>query len=156
MSKTILVWDDLKYYPETGLLYRTKPLRGLNLSKPIGTLGVGGYLQCTYKSRQYKVHRLIWRVAYGEWPTGQVDHVNKDKSDNRLINLRAGTSLNQHNRDMPLPSSGIVGAHWDKNKGKFKSSIRVDGEDIFLGYFNCPTSASLTYLRKKAGILNGK
>lgn len=157
MTKTVIVLQDfLRYDPNTGFVYLKEGTKGRKrgLEEPLGSLGKQGYLQTEIKGKQYKVHRLAWFLHYGEWPNGQIDHINKDKVDNRIDNLRCGNSVNQHNRDMPKGASNLVGAHWNSRKKKFTSSIKVNGVRYHLGYFNCPTAAHLAYLVKKKEALN--
>ena len=138
---------DLEYRPD-GTLWWTTSGSGRNTGKPVGSTDGKGYLTCTIDQKQRKVHHVVWFIHNGYWPSN-LDHINKNKSDNRIENLREGASVNNHNRQMPLPRSGVVGAHYVKSKGKYKSSIRIAGEYKHLGYFNCPTAASLAYLKEK-------
>lgn len=151
MSKTAL--DDLIYDHETGYLWWSCSGKGRKLDTPVGTVSPNGYRNLTLNRKQYKAHHVVWYLAYGYWPT-QIDHINRNKDDNRLENLReVDCSLQQHNRKMPLPSSGLTGAHWNKAKNKFKSSIKVDGKNVHLGYFNTAKEASKAYLKEKSKCL---
>lgn len=149
MSKDIIV-SDIEYRSD-GTLWWTKSGSGRNLNKPIGTLTHQGYLQCTFQQTQKKVHHLVWFLHHGYWPTN-LDHINKDKSDNRIENLREGASVNNHNRNMPLPVSGLQGAQ--KSRGKYRASIRINGETEHLGVFSTPEEASKVYLKRKGKLLN--
>lgn len=156
-TKTVIdLHEYLRYDPDTGYVFFNKPVKGRKkpLTEPLGSVGKQGYLQAEIKGVQYKVHRLAWFLYYGHWPAEQIDHINKDKADNRINNLRCGNSINNHNRDMPKGVSGIVGAHWNSRKKKFTSSIKVNGVKEHLGYFNCPTSAHLAYLLEKRKALD--
>lgn len=155
MTKTYCVEDavsDLRYDKDTGLLWWAKSGSGRDLSKPVGTVTNQGYRQTTLAGKQKKVHHVVWFIHKGVWPEN-LDHINKDKLDNRIENLREGASVNNHNREMPLPRSGLRGAHWDKKKNKYRSSIMIEGKTLSLGYFRCPTAAHLAYTRKKEEIL---
>jgi hypothetical protein len=145
MGKTAV--EDL-IYKSDGTLWWSKSGSGRNVNKPIGSKNCQGYLQCTLDRKQRKVHQVVWFIHNGYWPKS-LDHINKDKTDNRIENLREGVSINNHNRDMPLPKSGIIGAHWNKARQKYKSCITLNGKQKHLGYFNCPTAASLAYLKEK-------
>lgn len=141
--------EDIHYDPRTGFMWWTRGGTGRKLKTPIGTVSPNGYRNVTLDGKQYKAHQVVWFLHHGEWPE-ELDHTNRNKDDNRIENLRVvSRSTQQHNRVMPLPTSGIVGAHWNKRKQKYKSSIRINGKTIHLGYFNCPTSASLAYLKEK-------
>ena len=92
-------------------------------------IGIGGY--------DYFAHRLAWLYVYGQFPIDQIDHINHDKSDNRMVNLRAATTQeNQQNISIPKTNkSGVVGVSWYKNLSKWTAKIKVDGMSIHLGYF---------------------
>lgn len=154
MSKTAVekCLDEVEY--KDGKLFWTKSGSGRKINKPIGSLTKDGYLQCTLGGVQKKVHHIVWFIHKGYWPES-IDHINKIKDDNRIENLREGFSVNNHNRNMPLPSSGLVGAHYSKLKDKFKSSIKVEGSNIHLGYFDTAEEASRAYLKRKGEVLHG-
>ena len=88
-------------------------------------------------NKQYKAHRTIWAMHYGTWPDREIDHINQDRSDNRISNLRIVTSQeNNRNRSMtPNNTSGHVGVYWDKNREKWAAQIMVSGKNKFIGYF---------------------
>lgn len=157
LTKTVIVLQDLlRYDPKTGLVYLKNGTKGRKKSveQPLGSLTKQGYLQTEVKGKQYKVHRLAWLLHYGKWPDGQIDHINKNKADNKIENLRCGNSVNQHNRDMPTGVSNLIGAHWNTRKQKYTSSIKIDGAKHHLGYFNCPTAAHLAYMVRKKEVLS--
>lgn len=96
-----------------------------------------GYLVVNIKNNIYRAHRMGWLLHYGEWPSSQIDHINGDKADNRIANLRAVTNAENH-RNMPLRSdntSGHVGVHYIKRTGRYQAKIKVNGRPINLGFF---------------------
>lgn len=100
-------------------------------------------------------HRLIWLWHHGYLPK-QIDHINLEKSDNRIENLRpANNSTNQMNI---LPrcnsSTGMKGVCWDKSRSKWKATIKVDGRRFFLGRFD--TQQEAYKARKAAQHLHGE
>lgn len=155
----------LRYEPETGLLYwkerspemfnsKTRSREasagvwnGIYAGKeafPVGTLGYRrGYIFDT----PVVAHRVVWAMHYGRWPDGQIDHVNLDRSDNRLCNLREATaSENSLNRPLSKNStSGYKGVSWDLTCGRYAARICVRGKKIFLGRFDCPKEAHAAY-----------
>jgi hypothetical protein len=103
----------------TGIRWRVdrwsgEDYRVLNIhaGDPAGTPTRKGYWSVILKRKGYSVHRLIWRMHYGEVPTGMtVDHINRVKSDNRISNLRLVTNeVNKRNSGMYANnSSGVTG-----------------------------------------------
>ena len=96
-----------------------------------------GYRVGAIWGRQYKAHRVIWAMARGYWPN-QIDHINHNRSDNRIVNLRSVTQQ-ENGRNQSLASdntSGRVGVRWFKAAKKWRAQIVVDGEGKWLGDFD--------------------
>lgn len=85
----------------------------------------------------HRAHRVIWAMHYGEWPTGDVDHINGNRKDNRIANLRAATKgENARNAAKRRDNtSGICGVCWHRHSGKWIARIKADGKSVFLGRF---------------------
>jgi hypothetical protein len=119
-----------------------------------GTVDGGGYIQTGIKGRYYKNHRLIFMMHHGYCPE-YIDHVNGNKLDNRIENLRAAThSENLYNRKLQSNNlSGVKGVSWDKSSKKWKARISVDGKDLLLGKFDSIEEArdTVNEARKKHG-----
>lgn len=100
-------------------------------------------------------HRVAWALHYGEWPDGQIDHINGDKADNRLDNLRVVTAQgNAKNR--PLRSdntSGHVGVYWVTETKQWMAQIKVDGRQVTIGRYK--TFEDAVVARKKAEEVHG-
>lgn len=96
-----------------------------------------GYYRIGFNGGTYYAHRVAWFLAYGEEPDHEIDHVNGDRSDNRLVNLRAATRLeNTRNTKVWRKSStGVKGVHMRKDTGSFRAHCRVDGVVHWLGTF---------------------
>lgn len=93
-------------------------------------------------------HRIAWAIYYGECAGGfEIDHINRDKSDNRICNLRLATrSQNSMNvAAQKNNSSKLKGAHWNSRTGKYRSKIMLNGKEHFLGYFTTAEEASAAY-----------
>ena len=97
-----------------------------------GSLDSDGYLIVKIKGKQYKAHRLVYLMLNGHFPDGEIDHINRVKTDNRIENLRvADRSLNVNNTEKkPNPDTGVIGIYLDKStKGlKKKYTFRRNGK----------------------------
>jgi hypothetical protein len=90
----------------------------------------------------YQAHRLAWFYVYGVFPSGQIDHINRNKSDNRLVNLR-DCSISENKQNSGLYKNNKSGFKGVFKKGKrYEAGIRVNNKRIYLGKFG---SAELAY-----------
>ena len=85
----------------------------------------------------YLLHRVIWLYEYGEFPHGQIDHINGNKKDNSISNLRVvNTHENSLNQATPKNNStGFVGIYFDKIKRRYRARISDNGKRVSLGSF---------------------
>lgn len=96
-----------------------------------------GYRASTISGAHIRAHRAAWAVHYGAWPDGMLDHINGDKADNRIANLRIVDDV-ENGRNYPKSrrnKSGQTGVRWNKTKGKWRARITVEGRVIELGDF---------------------
>lgn len=121
-------------------------LRG---GKRVGWQNPDGYRYVQCGAKQVKEHRLIWFLVHGAWPSEQLDHINGNKRDNRLTNLRpASGSVNQHNtRRRCDNSSGYKGVRYHAASGAFQARIGLHGRQHHLGTFPTAYEAHLAYER---------
>jgi len=93
-----------------------------------GRLNHDGYFRVAIDGHQYMAHRLIWLYVYGEWPDGEIDHINGMPSDNRIINLRSVSHQeNSINKKLISTStSGIAGICWNKSNSNWRVRINTD------------------------------
>lgn len=127
------------YEAEAGNLIRkirTNPRN--NVDDIAGCLKPDGYLSVKIKYKDYKVHRLIWLWVHNCWPKEQIDHINGDRTDNRICNLREVTNQqNQMNQQIASNNnSGFCGVYRDKRDGKWYAQIRINRKNIRLGSFD--------------------
>lgn len=96
-----------------------------------------GYRWGTIFDKNYRAHRVLWAIVHGDWPSGHIDHINGNRSDNRIINLR-DISREENCRNAKRyrnNGSGVQGVGWCKQSGKWRARIRVGGKQISLGKF---------------------
>lgn len=140
----------LRYEPETGKLYwRERPLSAFSVNakgrawnnrfagKEAFTASLKGYKVGGFDGKGYRAHRVAWAIYFGKWPADQLDHINGDRSDNRIKNLRNVTNAeNARNRcRQGHNNSGHTGVHWHKRDKKWSARVKVGGQDRYIGCF---------------------
>lgn len=97
----------------------------------------GGYRQGFVFRRPVRAHRAIWAIVHGSWPNGPIDHINGDRLDNRLVNLRLATpTINARNaRKSRNNTSGATGVSYVKRTGRWHAYIHSDGRRLNIGTF---------------------
>ena len=105
--------------------------------KEAGGISGQGYSKISIYGYLYSAHRLAWLHVYGEFPSEEIDHINHDRSDNKLSNLREAThSQNGRNAKKRRDNtSGTTGVSWCKRENRWIASIKVDGKLKYGGYF---------------------
>ena len=150
-NRTVTVEDlkeDLIYNPDTGLFTRKVDKNKRFVAGQVaGCIHHTGYVLVGLKKYRYFAHRLAWLYMYGEFPSSQIDHINQDKTDNRISNLRLVTpSENMQNVSQnPRNTSGAKGVCWNASSRKWQSQIKANGKSIYLGLFSELESASAAY-----------
>ena len=136
------LWSVFNYSPNKGILYWTNGLHAGGRTKY-------GYIRVKYRGNNYMVHRIIWKMVYGDDPL-EIDHINNRRDDNRFINLRCVTrAQNQQNSKLvPHSSSGLKGVHWRKGKNWCVAQIAKDGVKYYLGVFYTAEEAHQAYVVK--------
>jgi len=106
-----------------------------------------GYLRLGIFKKMYRAHRVAWAVSYGEWPAFAVDHINGDKTDNRLCNLRVvSPSQSAMNRGAHSNNkSGLKGVSQDPRSGRWRAVIKSAGTAQHLGMFPTKEAAYDAY-----------
>jgi HNH endonuclease len=92
-----------------------------------------GYVYISIGRRRYMAHRLAWLYMTGEWPADEVDHKDRNRSNNAWENLRSATRT-QNMMNVPVrPNNalGVRGIRWTGNR--YEARIRKDGRPIVLG-----------------------
>lgn len=139
--------DAYSYDKDTGIFTHKKKLGAKEGSKS-GCSNGNGYLRVTHKKKSYYAHRLAWFFHYGEVPHIQIDHINGNKSDNRIVNLRLATnkenSWNKH-KAKSNSKSKILGVSWHKKSKKWQAFFK----NKYLGLFDVEDDAINAYLREK-------
>jgi len=147
-----LLHKALTYDPETGI-FRWLVDRGrfAKTGAIAGANNCRGYRVIKVYGKQFYAHRLAWLMSAGNVSADiEVDHIDGDKSNNKLANLRAVTkSVNQQNKRKPLSNnkSGFLGV--SRSGVGWKAAILVNGKRLNLGTFEKPETAHLAYVQAK-------
>jgi len=111
----------LGYNPKTGA-FTWKQRRGSAAKGSVaGHQDESGYIQIRIDGRLCLGHRLAWAMQHGEWPQRYIDHINGNKHDNRMSNLRLCSQSQNGANSGPLKNSrsGVRGVYWHKQEGKW-------------------------------------
>lgn len=106
---------------------------GTTISKHPNT----GYKRIYLLRKWYQAHRLAWLYVYGVWPDGEIDHVNNERGDNRIENLRVvSRSENMTNsKTKKGNTSGMKGVYWNADWGKWCATVSIKKQRYWLGGF---------------------
>lgn len=152
----------LRYEPETGRLFWRE--RSPAMFKPgsrcsqsaqakqwnalfagqeaFATQGANGYLKGGLFGKTFLAHRIAYALHFAKWPD-QIDHINGERADNRIENLRSVT-CSQNNRNRRLPrsnTSGRIGVFWHEKDSCWRAQIKLAGRQIHLGSFKSKAAA---------------
>jgi len=134
-----------RYNAESGLLERKLKSGRWKVCghKPV----CQGYGYARVDGNMYYTHRVIWLLVHGEWPEHEIDHIDRNKMNNRIENLRAVTpSENQHNHGLRRDNStGFTGICFHKAAKKYVAQIWLNGKPNYLGIFSTAEDAFLAY-----------
>jgi len=156
MAKTLTAYElreFLDYDPATGVFtWRVSLASNVKPGSVAGCVMSNGYRAIRIRGVGYKAHRLAWLFVHGDWPQGVIDHISKDKTDNRISNLRdVPQNMNSHNqRECGRKSRvGLLGVGYFKRTGKYRADIQVNGRSLHLGSFDTPEAAQAAYFAAK-------
>ena len=163
LGRGIAMNDDFKFFnerlfydSETGIFYwkNTELVSWVVRGKKAGSIYRNGYLVIQVKKNDKHVrisgHRLAWFFAKGHFPETAIDHINGNKTDNRIENLRLATyAQNNQNKTKPYKNNktGVLGVFLDK--GKYRAVVRLNGKGKHIGMFDTIEEASNAYILAK-------
>jgi len=127
----------LSYDPDTGVFVRRVRVANRHEGDAAGCVQKNGYHGISIDNRLYYSHRLAWLYVHGETPKKSIDHIDGNKTNNRLANLRLATySENSMNSKMRADnSSGFKGVSWDASRRGWCAYLDAGGKRIKRGYF---------------------
>jgi hypothetical protein len=128
----------LHYDPDTGVFTNlVRRNRQALIGCQAGYLTPAGYIIVSISRIKYQAHRLAWFYLHGIWPKNQLDHINRIKKDNRIINLREAT-VSENHQNIELQSnntSGYKGISWRNDISKWEVRICLNRVQTTVGYF---------------------
>lgn len=139
--------DCISLDPKSGnLAWRVRVNNSVKVGDNIGTKHNKGYKFFRLNKTFDFNHRVVWYLAHGEWPLGEIDHINGDKSDNRLENLRDVTHRqNMWNKASQKATSVYKGVHWHKGSSKWRATLWTGASKVHLGLFQDEKEAAFAY-----------
>lgn len=134
----------LRYEPKTGKLYwrwheaLSPKWNGKWAGREAGTRRPDGYIAVSVDRKLLRAHRVAWALQHGAWPPKDVDHINHNRADNRLDNLRLATHREncRNSSRSRRNTSGETGVARHKPSGKWRAQIQPDGKAVHLGLFD--------------------
>lgn len=146
----------LNFDPKSGILYwkaRSDVSRTWNTryaGKPALACDRGdGYLTGTVNGKRLSAHRVMWALVYGAWPISEIDHINGNPSDNRILNLRLA-SRSENCINIAGRRHGVrcfKGVYWYEKLGRWVAKVTPKGKTKHLGYFASEVEAAEAYDR---------
>jgi hypothetical protein len=148
----------LSYDPETGIFKRRIRCGRILAGQIAGGIRQDGYLHISVDNKRYLSHRLAWLYVHGVFPEHDTDHIDGNRQNNAIINLRAVTrTTNLQNLRHPKSSNkstGLLGVTKLAN-GRYMAQITANRVHKYIGTFATPQAASDAYLVEKRRVHAG-
>ena len=126
------------YDAESGMLiWRNGNGRNVKPWQEVKSKNGSGYYAVKINNKSYTAHRIAWLYTYGQFPTEDIDHKNRNRNDNHLCNLRQ-VSRTDNCQNISAPShnkSGHIGVSWIKSHNAWTVYIKVNKKNKWLGYY---------------------
>jgi hypothetical protein len=135
------------YDPCVGLFINKVQRSNIKVGAVAGTVEAAGYIVIRVDRKDYKAHRLAWLYMMGCFPASPMDHIDRDRANNKFENFRlASYADNAHNASLyKKSSSGFKGVSRTKCGRKWKARITTGGKSLNLGEFISPEAAHAAY-----------
>jgi hypothetical protein len=128
----------LNYNPETGVFtWKVNKSKRSKIGHIAGWKD-NGYIRIELNGKTYRAHRLAWLYVNGEFPSNLIDHIDGNRSNNKISNLRKATYLeNSQNYKTPKTNkSGVKNVSWYKTMKKWVVTLGINGKKKTIGYFD--------------------
>jgi hypothetical protein len=148
----------VSYDPETGLFTWIRASnRRVRVGSTAGSLSEG-YVEIGIDGHSYKAHRLAWLYVYGSWPVRDIDHLDGNRANNALANLRdvsRRTNIQNQRKAKPNNASGFLGVAPTVSGRRWTAQVHVGGKKHHLGCFDSPQEAHEAYVAGKRRLHEG-
>lgn len=124
-----MVWSNVFAYDNGNLIWKIKPSRQYNVGDIAGSVYNTGYVRVKLKGKRFMAHRIVWELHNGEIPKGyMIDHINGDKTDNRIENLRIATRAQN-------ASNTLAKNYYVTRNGKYQVDVKCGGKHHYYGTY---------------------
>lgn len=130
-------------YRDGALYWKTNRGYSKVMDKPVGSKTANGYLESKINGKGFKVHRMVFLLHHG-WLPEMVDHIDGDRTNNAIENLRAATAQNNkfNQKLYKCNTSGVKGVSWNKEHNKWSAQISYNRRKKFLGRYDTVEEAA--------------
>jgi hypothetical protein len=138
----------LHYDPETGVFtWKERISIRIMVGWRAGMVNTIGYRVTQISGEMFLMHRLAWFYVHGRWPVADIDHINGDRDDNRLCNLREATRQQniQNSKRRRDNRTGIKGVSWVESRGHWLASVKCPDGSHIKKTFDCKHKAAAFY-----------
>ena len=136
MSLSQAMLNDLYEYKDGELFYKKSPVWKIAVGSKAGSVNSQGYVKLSIDGKKHSAHRVIFMMNHGYLPE-EVDHINGNRADNRIENLRASTKVENHYNEKIRSNnkSGVKGVSWHKASQKWQVIVTACKRKINMGLF---------------------
>jgi hypothetical protein len=142
----------LAYDQETGIFTWLTAEGGVCIGSTAGNVNSNGYAVVGLKGVKYRQHRLAWLHVHGQWPQHTIDHIDGNRTNNQINNLRmVPQSINMQNRRTASKNSvsGVLGVYFSARRNGYMASIKTSEKQKRRGPYKSVDRAQQAYLEMK-------
>lgn len=139
--------NELFEYREDGNLYWKVNRLKKRIGDVVGIETTNGYLRYVIDGKGYALHRVVWLMHYGVFPKDDLDHIDRNRKNNRIGNLREASRV-QNNGNSSVPkhnTSGYKGVQWCATSNKWRVCIYKQNKKYWLGRYKTIEEAAKVY-----------
>lgn len=137
----------ITYDSDTGFMIWVKDYGNRKEGTRAGSISRKGYMSLRIDKKLYFVHRLIWLFVHGTFPSEFIDHIDGNKSNNRLVNLRA-VSRRENSQNLSQHRGGKKpGCYYNRSRKKWEAQISINNKKIHLGMYLSEQEAHAAYVK---------